>query len=205
MDNGAEQSGGRVSLARKPLVGWTPTCSTSTYSWGCSSVGRAPPSHGGGRRFDPCQLQITHREDDSMAVHFDFVLSDADATSLMSWIAKERNRATSAEIRAIAHNHKSVAKSEREHAWYVQKIMDSMTNYREVRCKRDTSTLKISRRTRPAKAGQQVALGIIDTTHVLYLDDNALEYQQGILEPVMKEFERRKAAFVNKRKRKRKK
>ncbi len=24
--------------------------------WGCSSVGRAPPLHGGGRRFDSCQL-----------------------------------------------------------------------------------------------------------------------------------------------------
>ena len=31
-------------------------CRNGHEVWGCSSVGRTPPLHGGGRRFESCQL-----------------------------------------------------------------------------------------------------------------------------------------------------
>lgn len=54
------------------------------------------------------------------------------------------------------------------------------------------SELKISRTTRVANAGKRVAEAIIETVHLLYLNDNALEYLQTLTEGLNKEFKRRK-------------
>lgn len=52
--------------------------------------------------------------------------------------------------------------------------------------------MKISEKTRPAKAGHKMASSLIETIHLLYLDDNALEYLQGLTRDLNDELERRK-------------
>ena len=52
--------------------------------------------------------------------------------------------------------------------------------------------MKISRKTRPAKAGLLMAQAIIENVHLLYLNDNALEYLQTLTEGLNEEFEKRK-------------
>lgn len=54
--------------------------------------------------------------------------------------------------------------------------------------------LKISTTTRPAMAGKQMGEAIVENVHLLYLNDNALEYMQGLVRTVLEEFERRKAS-----------
>jgi len=52
--------------------------------------------------------------------------------------------------------------------------------------------MKISRKTRQAKAGKQLAEAIIETVHSFYLNDNALQYLQLLIETLEIEFKRRK-------------
>lgn len=52
--------------------------------------------------------------------------------------------------------------------------------------------VKISRNTRPSRAGEQMAESFIETVHLLYLDDNALEYLQTFIQRLTQEFDRRK-------------
>ena len=53
--------------------------------------------------------------------------------------------------------------------------------------------VKISRNTRPARAGAQMGAAIVENVHLLYLNDNALEYLQALAEAVTAELARRKA------------
>lgn len=52
--------------------------------------------------------------------------------------------------------------------------------------------MKISEKTRPARAGDQMAEAIIEMIHLLYLNDNALEFLQTIIKKLEWEFKRRK-------------
>jgi len=53
--------------------------------------------------------------------------------------------------------------------------------------------IKISENTRLARAGKQMAESLIETVHLLYLNDNALEYLQALIKRLEQEFARRKA------------
>lgn len=57
----------------------------------------------------------------------------------------------------------------------------------------------ISRNTRPARAGRHMAESIIEMAHILYLDDNALEYLLGAVELLAFELERRKKEYAAKK------
>lgn len=65
---------------------------------------------------------------------------------------------------------------------------------------------KISKDTRPAKAGKAMGKAIIENVHLLYLDDNALEYLNTLVSTLQKEFIKRlrrekdiqaKAKYIN--------
>lgn len=53
--------------------------------------------------------------------------------------------------------------------------------------------MKISENTRPARAGKQEAESLIETVHLFFLNDNALQYLQALIKRLEAEFERRKA------------
>lgn len=53
--------------------------------------------------------------------------------------------------------------------------------------------MKISKNTRVARAGEQMAKAIVEMVHLLYLDGNALQFLQTLLEGLDSEFRRRKA------------
>ena len=55
--------------------------------------------------------------------------------------------------------------------------------------------MKISENSRVAKAGKQMAEAIIEVVHILYLNDNALEFLQAIIKNLDREFERRRKAW----------
>ena len=55
--------------------------------------------------------------------------------------------------------------------------------------------MKISKNTRPTRAGKQEAESLIEMVHCFYLNDNALEFLQAIIERLKQEFERRKKMF----------
>ena len=50
----------------------------------------------------------------------------------------------------------------------------------------------ISENTRVARAATRLAEGIIETVHILYLNDNALEYLNALIKSLRKEFNRRR-------------
>lgn len=50
----------------------------------------------------------------------------------------------------------------------------------------------ISENTRVARAATRLAEGIIETVHILYLNDNALEYLNALIKTLKKEFDRRR-------------
>ncbi len=56
--------------------------------------------------------------------------------------------------------------------------------------------MKISSNTRVSRAGQKFAEAVIENIHLLYLDNNALEYIQALTKPLNKEFRRRKIAYA---------
>ncbi len=66
--------------------------------------------------------------------------------------------------------------------------------------KRKNDKLKISTKTRWAKAGAAQAAVIIENVHGLYLRDNALQYLNSLLPPLIKEFVRRKLDWKKVRK-----
>ena len=47
--------------------------------------------------------------------------------------------------------------------------------------------MKISKNTRPHRAGHQVAEGLCETAHILYLHDNRLQYLQGLIDRLEEE------------------
>lgn len=51
--------------------------------------------------------------------------------------------------------------------------------------------MKISEKTRVAKAGKAYAEAIIENIHLLYLNDNCLEYLNALVWPLQRELERR--------------
>jgi len=51
--------------------------------------------------------------------------------------------------------------------------------------------MKISDKTRPAKAGKQLGEAIIEFTHLLYLNDNALQFLKSLVKTLGKELSRR--------------
>ena len=51
--------------------------------------------------------------------------------------------------------------------------------------------MKISEKTRVAKAGTAHAEAIIETVHLLYLNTNCMEYLNAIIKPLRKELNRR--------------
>ena len=52
--------------------------------------------------------------------------------------------------------------------------------------------IKISNNTRVAKAGDSMGKAIVENVHLLYLNDNALEYLKAITGVLNKELKRRK-------------
>ena len=50
----------------------------------------------------------------------------------------------------------------------------------------------ISENTRVARAAIRLAEGIIETVHILYLNDNALGYLNALIKSLRKEFNRRR-------------
>ena len=52
--------------------------------------------------------------------------------------------------------------------------------------------MKISKKTRVARAGIQVGNAIIEMVHLMYLNDNALEFLKAITKTLNKEFRTRK-------------
>lgn len=52
--------------------------------------------------------------------------------------------------------------------------------------------VKVSENTRVSRAGNQMAEAIIEVVHILYLNDNALEFLQAIIKRLKQEFKRRK-------------
>lgn len=52
--------------------------------------------------------------------------------------------------------------------------------------------MKISRNTRPARAGAHMADSIIENVHLMFFNDNALQYLQLLTELLNAEFEARK-------------
>jgi hypothetical protein len=65
-----------------------------------------------------------------MAVHFDFILDDADAENLMQWVAMERNHCNSEALHAYALHNKKLAKAYKASAKYVEEVMRKMKNTR---------------------------------------------------------------------------
>ena len=55
--------------------------------------------------------------------------------------------------------------------------------------------MKISRNTRPARAGIKMGKAIIEIVHLMYLNPHALEFLNTFIETVNQEFERRKKEF----------
>lgn len=51
--------------------------------------------------------------------------------------------------------------------------------------------MKVSKNTRQARAGKKFAESIIETIHSFYLNDNALQYLQTLIETLNVEFNRR--------------
>ena len=51
--------------------------------------------------------------------------------------------------------------------------------------------MKISKNTRVAKAGEKMANALIETVHILYLNDNALEYLNTLISILTAELTRR--------------
>lgn len=58
--------------------------------------------------------------------------------------------------------------------------------------------MKISSTTRVAKAGNAMGKAIIENVHLLYLNDNALEYLQAIVKSLQEEFINRLREVVGK-------
>ena len=52
--------------------------------------------------------------------------------------------------------------------------------------------MKISKNTRPYRAGLQMGKALIETVHILYLNDNCLEYLYGLRRIINREINRRK-------------
>ena len=60
--------------------------------------------------------------------------------------------------------------------------------------------MRISEKTRPARAGVQLGKSIIEMIHLFYLNDNALEFLKGVAETLRKELGRRVKELVAKEK-----
>ena len=58
--------------------------------------------------------------------------------------------------------------------------------------------MDISRKTRPARAGVQIAEAIIEMVHLMYLNPHALEFLNTFTETMNREFERRRTQLYRK-------
>jgi len=64
--------------------------------------------------------------------------------------------------------------------------------------KEGTSDIILNDKSRPAKTGRQMADALISTIHILYLNDDALEYLNALIGKLNKEMERRIKIEYNK-------
>ena len=56
----------------------------------------------------------------------------------------------------------------------------------------------ISENTRPARAGKAFGATVVENVHLMFLDDNALEYLNALTKVLNKEFRRRKKQWRDK-------